>query len=1082
MNPTTSQRKPYSLLLTIIAGIFLLQSCVSNLIYRKKQSDSEVVPVAVDDNNPFYIAPFQTSAEKVWDLIHTDLALNIHFDSSSVDGYATLTLKPHFYSQDSLVLDAVNMEIYEVLTHFEESKSGVNGSNGFIPPPTRLKFNYRRNKKLVVYFNEVITPNQPVSIRIQYSATPGKKDTTWINTEYEPISDDIGMYFINADGKNPTKPTQMWTQGEPQSNCHWFPTLDAPNQKHTQRISITFPGNMQSLSNGELKSSVEMYGNNGSHWRTDVWVQNKPHAPYLTMLAVGNWVRVKDSLPWPIDPNLRKKETLPIEYLVEPQFKDDAKMIFGNTPEMIQFFSQYTGVKYPWDKYSQVVVRDFVSGAMENTSATVHMEQLQHDKYDHVDDTYEDYISHELFHQWFGDYVTAENWSDLTLNESFATYGEYLWRENKYGESNANEWLYSTEKSIYNPNKNNPLLNHHYLDINQQFDGVRYQKGACILHLLRQFIGDDAFRTSMKRYLETFAFKSAEVDDWRQIIEEVTGMDMKPFFNVWYKSDIAKANLSIGLKAISSGLQDSSSLPPNINYSITASFGTQKPERKSQLGENQENAYQQYFQPGFKIRVNYVTNGEAHQIEIPLGFCDGEHAISVGKIKPTQIVVDPTVYLPLVQIQYTIPETSESPRSTEVYEMFLAAAGYSADAIREKSKSVRTANLSNNFDFATVPTKPNDPTSAINLARIANQQYNPENSQIQSATDTSFKGSMMIDVIETLLASNDNSCVLIGRELLNSLGQYGIALGGSYPLFKTSNFFDGSLDQPTIDRMRKILLQQSNNPLLESKTHCYLLKYLFNCPFLEIQIVGTEKSIKPTIPGKVTATEAEQIWKMRNTESPIKLGLILNYLGSPISNPYNKNEMGFGVFQRDPWQTWTQEMTKAQSQTHRLLWANTIAQRIINPEEYYFDFSGAMETHIINKLSKETELIEWKSFTLALITKGQFDVPTAIEFLRRGDYENPILDSLLFPILWENMKQIGDIEKTTQSDPQIYQNWLTALRWCTRNQYDALITMENVSKDLGAIISEQDYRRNGYSMAMVTCLKEINSSVVVPKQ
>jgi hypothetical protein len=221
---------------------------------------------------------------------------------------------------------------------------------------------------------------------------------------------------------------------------------------------------------------------------------------------------------------------------------------------------------------------------------------------------------------------------------------------------------------------------------------------------------------------------------------------------------------------------------------------------------------------------------------------------------------------------------------------------------------------------------------------------------------------------------------------------------------------------------------------------------------------------------------------MRNTESPIKLGLILNYLGSPISNHYNKNEMGFGVFQRDPWQTWTQEMINAQSPRHRLIWADAIAQRLINPEEYYFDFSGTPEFQIINKLNKEAMLIEWKSFTLAVITKAQFDVPTAIEFLREGDYENPILDSLLFPILWENIKQIADIEKTTQSDPKIYQNWLTALRWCTRKQYDALITMENVSKDLGAIISEQDYRSNGYSMAMVTCLKEIHSTVVVPKQ
>ena len=1092
MNPTTSQRKPYGLFLLIIAGIFLLQSCVSHRIYNKNQSEKDIETTTEDDNNPFYIAPFQTSAEKVWDLIHTDLSLNIHFDSSSIDGYATLTLKPHFYSQDSLVLDAVNMEIYEVLTHIEESKSGVNGSNVFIPPPTRLKFNYRQNKKLVVYFNEVITPNQPVSIRIQYSATPGKKiplsyeawasqnpekvggnekDSIWINTEYEPISDDIGMYFINADGKNPTKPTQMWTQGEPQSNCHWFPTLDAPNQKHTQRISITFPGNMQSLSNGKLTSSVDMYGNNGIHLRTDVWVQNKPHAPYLTMLAVGNWVRVKDSLPWPIDPNLRKKETLPIEYLVEPQFKDDAKMIFGNTPEMIQFFSQYTGVKYPWDKYSQVVVRDFVSGAMENTSATVHMEQLQHDKYDHIDDTYEDYISHELFHQWFGDYVTAENWSDLTLNESFATYGEYLWREFKYGKSNANQWLYITEKSIYNRGGYNPLLKHHYTNINQQFDGVRYQKGACILHLLRQFIGDDAFRTSMKRYLETFAFKSAEVDDWRQIIEEVTGMDMKPFFNVWYKSDIAKANLSIGLKTIQSNTQDSS-LSSNTNYSITASFSTFISKGKV--------PFQQYFQPGFKIRVNYITNGEAHQIEIPLGFCDGEHAISVGNIKPTQIVVDPTVYLPLVQIQYTIPHISETPRSTELYEMFLVAAGYSADAIREKSKSIRAVNLSHNYDFANVPTKPNDATSAINLARITNRQSHPGNSQTSSLTDTSFTRPMLIDVIETLLASNDNSCVHFGFDLLNSItvSNFG-KLQNSQDFHYESAF--GHLDIPTIDRMKKIILHQVNNPLLESTNQTDLLPSFKHSIYFERKMIGNDWQPKSDMQSSVTASEAEQLWQMRNTESPYKLGqIIIDYMGCPISNPNNKNEMGFGVFQRDPWQAWTQEMIKAPSPKLRLIWAVAIDLRILNLGERYFDFSGAPQTYVINKLSDEAKLAEWKTFTLAVITKGEFDVPTAIEFLH--DYDQSILDSMLCPILWANMKQIADSEKTTQSDPKIYQTWLTALRWCTRNQYDALITMENVAKDLGSILSEQDYRTNGYSMAMVNCLKEIHSPVVVPKK
>jgi hypothetical protein len=706
-----------------------------------------------------------------------------------------------------------------------------------------------------------------------------------------------------------------------------------------------------------------------------------------------------------------------------------------------------------------VVVRDFVSGAMENTSATVHMEELQHDKYDHIDNTYEDYVSHELFHQWFGDYVTAENWSDLTLNESFATYGEYLWREFKYGETNANEWLYITEKSIYNPSNYNPLLNHHYTNINQQFDGVRYQKGACILHLLRQFIGDDAFRTAMKRYLETFAFKSAEVDDWRQIIEEVTGMDMKPFFNVWYKSDIAKANLSIGLKTNQSVNQDSS-LSPNTNYSITASFSSLNGKRKI--------PYQQYFQPGFKIRINYVTHNEAHQIEIPLGFCDGEHTISVGNIKPTQIIVDPTVYLPLVQIQYAIPQTIETPRSTELYEMFLAAAGYSADAIREKSKSVRTVNLSHNYDFATVPTKPNDPTSAINLVRL--NKY-----------DTIFTRHMMIDVIETLLASNDNFCVHFGFDLLLSLtvSTYG-KLQNSQDFYYESKY--GILDVPTIDRMKKILLHQSNNPLLESTTQCDMLPVFKWSPYFIIQIIGTEAGINRWASrGTVSASEAEQIWLMRNTDSPMKLGLITDFLGSPISNPNNRNEMGFGVFQRDPWQAWTQEMIKAPSPKQRLIWADAIAQRILNIEDYYFDFSGTPETHIINKLSNEAQLAEWKSFNLAVLTKGQFDLPTAIEFLREGDHLNPILDSLLCPILWENMKQIADSEKTTQSDLQNYQNWLTALRWCTRKQYDTLITMENVAKDLGSKLSEQDYRGNGYSMGMVNCLKEIHNPVVVSK-
>ena len=116
-------------------------------------------------------------------------------------------------------------------------------------------------------------------------------------------------------------------------------------------------------------------------------------------------------------------------------------MIFGKTPEMIEFFSNYTGVPYAWDKYSQVVVRDFVSGAMENTGAVTHMEEVAHTPRQHWDDTYEEYVSHELFHHWFGDLVTSESWSNITLNESWATYAQYLWKEFKYGRDNADDMM-----------------------------------------------------------------------------------------------------------------------------------------------------------------------------------------------------------------------------------------------------------------------------------------------------------------------------------------------------------------------------------------------------------------------------------------------------------------------------------------------------------------------------------------------------------------------------------------------------------------------------------------------------------------
>jgi len=206
--------------------------------------------------------------------------------------------------------------------------------------------------------------------------------------------------------------------------------------------------------------------------------------------------------------------------------------IFGHTPKMIEFFSTYTGVDYPWKKFDQVVCREFVSGAMENTTAVVHSEGLQ-DK----DNDMEDYISHELFHHWFGDYVTCDNWGEITMNESFARYSEMLWNEYYYGLEKAQSWLAENNAAWMFSEKSTPLVNYRYRKADDQFDEIRYNKGAAILNLLRDYIGEDAFKLSMKEYLTTYAYGNATTAEWKRCIEKVSGKNMTDFFNSWYFSN-----------------------------------------------------------------------------------------------------------------------------------------------------------------------------------------------------------------------------------------------------------------------------------------------------------------------------------------------------------------------------------------------------------------------------------------------------------------------------------------------------------------------------------------------------------------
>ena len=486
-------------LFMIALVVFIIASCKTT-----KQTSSTVSSKSEEKKIP-EPKVYRAANTRLSDILHHELRVSFDWDKKYLFGQSTLTIKPYFYSTDSLYLNARGMEIKELSL----VKDSVR---------TSLQYNHE-NDSLKIKLNKIYTRDEEYELFIDYLAKPDElKDLGGSSA----ITSDKGLYFINADGKEKNKPRQIWTQGETQSNSVWFPTIDSPNERMTQEIYMTVDTSFVTLSNGLLLSSIV---NEKEGTRTDYWKQSVPAAPYLAMMAISNFKIVKD-----------KWRNIEVNYYVDPEYEKHAKMIFGNTPEMMEFFSTKLGVDFVWEKYAQVVVRDYVSGAMENASATLHGEFLQKDDRAYLDDTNEDVIAHELFHQWFGDLVTCESWSNIALNESFATYGEYLWNEYKYGRDEADNGLRSDLEGYlnYSKQKDPDLIRFEYENREDVFDPVSYPKGARVLHMLRKYAGDDAFFNSLQLYLNTKRFKSAEAHDLRLAFEEITGQDWNWFFNQWF--------------------------------------------------------------------------------------------------------------------------------------------------------------------------------------------------------------------------------------------------------------------------------------------------------------------------------------------------------------------------------------------------------------------------------------------------------------------------------------------------------------------------------------------------------------------
>ncbi len=490
------QKLHFQFMVILKKAVLLISSALIIL-----QLQAQVIKKDSTQNNPY-----QASIEKINNLVHTKLDVKFDYKKRYLYGKEWVTLTPYAYPTDSLTLDAKGMDFAKVSLIADGKLNN-------------LKYKYENNQ-LKINLGKSFPAGVNYKIYLEYTAKPNELDVKGSAA----INDAKGLYFINPDSTEKDKPVQIWTQGETESSSAWFPTIDKPNQKTTSEISMTVPAKYVSLSNGKLISQK----NNSNGTRTDTWKMDLPHAPYLFMMAVGNFKIYKDK--W------QDKE---VNYYLEPAYAPYAKEIFGSTPAMMTFYSKILGVNYPWNKYSQVAVRDFVSGAMENTTATLHGDIVHITPREMLDELYTDaesVIAHELFHQWFGDYVTTESWSNLTVNESFANFSETLWAEQKFGQDAADEHNFKQmQEYLGDPsNTQKNLVRFNYHDKEDMFDAVSYQKGGRILKMLRNYLTKEVFYKGLNIYLKQNAFKNGEAHQLRLAMEEASGKDLNWFFNQWY--------------------------------------------------------------------------------------------------------------------------------------------------------------------------------------------------------------------------------------------------------------------------------------------------------------------------------------------------------------------------------------------------------------------------------------------------------------------------------------------------------------------------------------------------------------------
>ncbi|BDI14994.1 aminopeptidase [Nostoc cf. commune SO-36] len=416
---------------------------------------------------------------------HIFLDLSLDIAKQSYQGSCSIRLLPIRNGIDRLTLDAVNLNIESVRVDDVPQNFDYDG------------------EQLSIQLSETTQIGKRLLIAIAYSVAKPQR----------------GIYFIQPDKHYPNKPTQVWTQGEDEDSRFWFPCFDYPGQLSTSEIRVRVPNPFVAISNGELIDTTEDGDDKIYHW-----LQQQVHPTYLMTLAVGDFAEIRDE--W---------KGKAVTYYVEKGREEDAQRSMGKTPRMIEFLSQKYGYPYPFPKYAQVCVDDFIFGGMENTSTTLLTDRCLLDERAALDNrNTESLVVHELAHQWFGDLVVIKHWSHAWIKEGMASYSEVMWTEQEYSLQEAAYYRLLEARRYLSEDSSRyrrPMVTHVYREAIELYDRHIYEKGSCVYHMIRAQLGDELFWQAIQTFVQDNAHKTVETVDLLRAIEKATGRNLLFLFD-----------------------------------------------------------------------------------------------------------------------------------------------------------------------------------------------------------------------------------------------------------------------------------------------------------------------------------------------------------------------------------------------------------------------------------------------------------------------------------------------------------------------------------------------------------------------